>query len=217
MSGERRPQPQNHHREVPTFDPGPSARFAKRALTGARAKGALIGKLAMWAWFEDPAEHEFTKDLDLAVSPEDAVKLRRWLGSRRGAQVRELSIGGVAVREEPVRLDFIDRSNREWGNLSPLYVEALEEALESKRTARVGGVILPLVSCEHLIAMKIATGERKDERDVERLLRAAPFDVERARRIVSTHLGPAVASRLEVLLREAGHPAARRRGPYVEE
>ena len=199
----------------PTFTAEPSGRFAHRVLEGAGVKGVLIGRLAVWAHVPDPSEHAFTKDLDVAVSREDLPRVRAWL-AKHGEPMRELSIGGVNVHhpDDGVNVDFIDRTATEWVDLGDLYAAAIQAALDSGLLEEVGGGPLPLVPPIYLVAMKLATHERKDEVDALRVLQHAFVDVEELRRVVQTHLGRGEAIRLEVFLRDIGHPAARMRRSY---
>lgn len=211
-----RPRPPNG-RTIPQFDPGPSGRFAREALAGAGVEGALIGRLAVWAWVPDPGEHAFTKDLDIAIRRADLPRLLEWLAARR-LPIRTLPIGGVNVADPATgaNVDFIDRTSPEWGDLSPLFEEAVASARASGETATVGGVALPLVPAEVLTAMKVATGTRKDREDAARVLRGVPLSVDRVRRLVAAHAGPAGIGALEDLLREVGHPAARTQVAYED-
>jgi hypothetical protein len=204
---------------LPTFDPAPSGRFAHQALAGANVHGALAGRLAVWAWIADESEHEITKDVDVAMPRQHLPQLVDWL-ERAGHSVRTLAIGGVNVRAEieghRVNVDFIDRSDPEWGDLSALFTDAVEEALDAGLEVDFGGVRLPVVPAEHLVAMKLATAEPRDERDAERLLSANVVDTERLRGLIGRLLGVGTSIRLETLLRRLGHPAARPRGPYKD-
>jgi hypothetical protein len=67
-----------------------------------------------------------------------------------------------------------------------------------------------LVSLEFLLAMKLVSGEPKDEIDARRLLEREELRYEDARTIVDRHLGAASANRLDVLAREAGRPEVAR-------
>jgi hypothetical protein len=194
-------------RKLPRFDPGPSGRFAARVLRELGVPGALIGRLAVWAWIPDEGEHAFTKDLDVAVRREDLPRIRAWI-EKQGLSARELGIGGVNVRapETAVNVDFVDRTSPEFGDLGLLFGEAIEAA---RVRVDVGGASLRLVPAEHLLAMKIATGEPDDARDAERLLLHAGVDVAAARKIVAAHLGALGMGVLEALLRQVGHPDAR--------
>jgi hypothetical protein len=57
---------------LPAFDPKPSARFAHELLTEVEARYALIGPLGLWVHLPQE-QHEFTKDIDVAV-PESAIE-----------------------------------------------------------------------------------------------------------------------------------------------
>jgi hypothetical protein len=72
--------------------------------------------------------------------------------------------------------------------------------------ARVGEREVSLVSLEYLVAMKLVSGEPKDEIDVRRLLQRQELRYQDARAIVEQHLGAASANRLDALAREAGRP-----------
>jgi len=100
--------------------------------------------------------------------------------------------------------------------LSQLFNDAIAQAFNDRNTVNIGEVSLYLVPVEHLIIMKIATAERKDEDDARRLIEmAASTNVSQLRKLTSTYLGPLGKAKLENLLREAGHPEARPRGKYV--
>jgi hypothetical protein len=209
---------------LPTFDAAPSARFAAQALEQSGCTGAVIGKIAMWVRLPDPSDHPFTKDLDLAVPRAELPLLRAWLAGQ-GIETHELSIGGVNVArpgdrpEDRVNVDFIDRSSPDWGDLGALFEEAIYSARERGEQLELGGNRLHVVSLEYLVVMKIAPGDSKNDADVRRILEAAlagdvAVDVDHVRRLVFSHLGPGSIGRFEALLREVGHPAARRRERY---
>ncbi|HYU34343.1 MAG TPA: hypothetical protein VEW48_19490 [Thermoanaerobaculia bacterium] len=124
-------------------------------------------------------------------------------------QVRPLSIGGVNAMSEPagIRADFIDWSSEEWGDLQPLYKDAMASAMHSED--RVSGV--PVASPEHLVTMKIGAATDKDERDAMRLIaKVEDLDVDKSRELVRRFLGPSGIGRFEECLRRAGHPKAKR-------
>ncbi len=207
----------NRKVKLPKFDPEPSVRFACKVLEETKARGILIGRLAVWAWVEDPSKQAYTKDLDIAISQGDQPVIVSYL-SDKGFSIRELSIGGFNITEERenVKVDFIHRNSREWGDLSRLFEDAIDKSLESRNTVTMGGISLYLVPVEHLIGMKIATAERKDEDDARWLIETVDsVDVGKLRSLMSTYLGPLGKAKLENLLREAGHPEARPRGNYV--
>ncbi len=203
--------------EPPKFDPEPSAKFAQEVLDETKVRGILIGRLAVWAWIDDASEHAFTKDLDIAIFRGDQSAVVSYLANK-GHKISELSIGGINVAEdrEDIRVDFIHRYSREWGDLSRLFEKAIEAAIDSGSRVDLGGTLLFLVPVEYLIAMKIATMERKDEEDAMRLLeRDESVNVGKLRTIVIEYLGGLWKPKLENLLREAGHPEARRKKKYV--
>ncbi|MBI5509710.1 MAG: hypothetical protein HY903_13230 [Deltaproteobacteria bacterium] len=118
-----------------------------------------------------------------------------------------------AGRAGGINVDFIT-CNGELGTLSPLFEDAIQAAQRSRKSLTIGGKKLPLVPAEHLVAMKIATMERKDQEDAERLLEVAKVDIPKLRALVERFLAPLGPARLEVILREIGHPAARPRRKY---
>jgi len=194
--------------KLPTFDPVPSTEFGLQILRDAKARHTLIGKVAMWYWLEDMANHEFTKGADFAVPRSSIPPILQRLHATE-AKVSQLSIGGVnaQVPEKGIRTDFIDRSNEEWGDLQPLYVEAIEAASRGEDRFRD----VPVTPPEYLVAMKVGAGTDKDERDCIRLLaKVLDMDVELTRNLTRKYVGPAGIGRLEECLRRAGHPQARR-------
>jgi len=205
MSEERRP-PNGPHvvGEVEAFDPGPSVSLAAAALQGISAPFALIGGLALDAWGIPRA----TKDVDLAVPVGSAEPAAERLRSAT-TEVRPLRIGGVGLRERDrgLRIDLVDRRV----HFSGLFQEAIAEAASSGRRARVAGIEVPLVSLEHLLVMKMVSGEPKDEVDARRILQLETLDYARARGIAERHLGAASANRLDALAREVGRPEVARR------
>lgn len=209
----------NHTMEVkwPVFDPGPSCDFATEVFRKTRIDGILIGRFAVWAWVSDPASQELTKDLDFAIRRKDLPKILSY-AEACGHKTGELSIGGVNIADEDkrIKVDFIHRHSEEWGNLSPLFEHAIEEASEQGRSVVIGNQSYPLASAEHLITMKIATMEPKDDLDAKRLLETvADIDVARLRSLANAYLGAVGKAKLENLLRETGHPEARKRGKYI--
>jgi hypothetical protein len=194
--------------ELGTFDPKPSLHFGAKILGDLKTEHALIGKVAMWYWLENPADHEYTKDVDFAVPRASLPALVEKLGAA-GVQVRQLAIGGVNAMSEAtgIRADFIDRSSEEWGDLQPLYKDAMASATQSED--RISGV--PVASPEHLVTMKIGAATDKDERDAMRLIaKVEDLDVDRTRELVRKFLGPSGIGRFEECLRRAGHPKAKR-------
>ncbi len=83
----------------------------------------------MWYWLDDEADHEYTNAVAFAV-PQASIPSILEVLHQTGAEVSQLTIGGVHARisEQGVRTDFIDRSSEEWGNLQPLYLDAIRAA-----------------------------------------------------------------------------------------
>lgn len=190
------------------FDPVPSTSFGVEILNRSKAPRALIGRVAMWYWLDDEADHEFTKDVDFAVPQASVPSILNAL-RETGAEVSELTIGGINARitRRGIRADFIDRSSEEWGNLQPLYLDAIRAA-ETQDDVFEGAPVAPP---EHLVAMKLAAGTDKDERDAIRLLaKVKDLDIDATRDLIRKFLGPGLLGRFEECLRRAGHPLARR-------
>ena len=74
----------------------------------------------------------------------------------------------------------------------------------------MGGREVSLVSLEFLLAMKLVSGEPKDEIDTRRILQREELRYEMARDIIERHLGAASANRLDALARETGRPEVTR-------
>ncbi|MBF0201484.1 MAG: nucleotidyltransferase [Desulfamplus sp.] len=197
--------------ELPNFDPKESAVFATQVLDNLNIKSVLIGRLAVWYWLPDPAGHAYTKDLDTAIKKADRQKIIKHLSNLK-YDIRELMIGGVNVHSaiDKINVDFIDRYSINEGDLSSLFEEAIEWATER---INIKGTELYVISPEHLIAMKIATFERKDEDDAKNLLEYDFVDIKKLRGIIDRNIAP-VRVKLEQLLREVGHPMAHRRQKY---
>lgn len=190
---------------LPAFDPNPSARFASALLTELGVPHALIGRIAVWAYL--PADQqEFTKDVDFAVPLKDRERIRAALG-KSNIVPHDLAIGGLGVREERVKVDFIDRSD---GGLSGLFDEAVNAALRQGASIDVLGTRVPLVPAEYLVALKVVAAEEKDRQDAMRLLKALPdLPLKTVRDIVFRHGGPGSANLFDALARQAGRPDAR--------
>jgi hypothetical protein len=184
---------------VEAFDPAPSVAAAQEALDALGVPYALIGGLALDAWGIPRA----TKDADIAVPVGVAERAAERLQGD-DVETRALRIGGVGLRDAArgLRIDFIDRRI----DFGRLFAEAIDEARSSGRRVQVGARRVPLVALEHLLAMKLVSGEPKDDIDARRLLQLERLDYARAREIVARHLGPASANRLDALAREAGRP-----------
>jgi hypothetical protein len=193
--------------EVQPFDPGPSVRAAAVALEQLGAEFVLIGGIALDAWGIPRA----TKDVDFAVLVGVAEKAAELL-REPATEIRPLRIGGIGIRDvqRGLRIDLVDRRF----HFAGLFRDAIREALESGRKARVGEREISLVSLEYLVAMKLVSGEPKDEIDVRRLLQRQELRYQDARAIVERHLGAASANRLDALGREAGRPEVARARLY---
>jgi hypothetical protein len=201
----------------PVFDPGPSCDFATEVFNDTRIAGILIGRFAVWAWVSDPAAQGLTKDLDFAIRRKDLPAILSYV-EECGHKIWELSIGGINVADEDkrIKVDFIHRHSEEWGNLSPLFEHAVYEAAQQGRTAVIGNRSFLLASAEHMVAMKLATMEPRDDQDAKRILETVDeIDIAKLRELVSAHLGALGKTKLENLLREVGHPDARKRKKYI--
>ncbi len=196
----------HNHKKLPKFDPEHSGKFAAEILEKLKLKGALIGRLAVWAWLPVNSEKQaFTKDLDIAVSKSGLFEIRKYFFGRQ-YEIRELQIGGLNVRYGAnVNVDFIDRSAIEWSDYSRLFESAIDEAVKSNRTLDVGNKSLLLVSADHLVVLKLATGESKDEDDAKVLLSQVDVDITAIRTLISKHLGPSGRNRFEIILKDIGH------------
>lgn len=193
--------------KVTPFDPTDSVRAAAETLNSAGIPYALIGGVALDAWSIPRA----TKDVDFAVPCGVAEKVAEQLRSP-STSIRPLRIGGTAVRDEQrnLKIDLIDRRF----HFARLFSDAIAEAGTSRRFARIGDLDVPVVSLEHLLTMKMVSGEPKDDADVRRILRLDRLDYTLARALVEQHLGPATANRLDQFGREEGRPEPTRKELY---
>ncbi len=187
------------------FDPWPSIRTGLQLVGAAQVPFALVGRLAVWAWVSAD-EQEFTKDVDFAVPSGNMVRLEE-VAREHGYETTSLPIGGFAIRDGQTRVDFIDRRV----DFADLYADAVLVANRDQITTTTDdGKRIPVASPEHLVAMKLATGDPRDERDVERILGARGQDYAACRQLVRKHLGPAAANRLDHIGARIGiEPAAR--------
>lgn len=190
---------------LPVFDPNPSAVFASKLLEAEGVPYALIGRVAMWMLLPED-QQELTKDVDFAV-PLRCIEAIRDALLRRNMTPLSLPIGGLAIREAEIRIDFIDRRE---GGLNVLFEEAIESALASDQVVFVSEQRIPVVTVEYLVALKVVAAEPKDQSDAVRLLREiSDLDLQRTREIIFQHGGPGSANLLDVLARQAGHVDAR--------
>lgn len=203
---------ENNMKTLPKFDPVPSAKFVCEVLSELKIDGILIGSLAVWMYLSDTSDHAYTKDFDVAVSKENRLEIAKYL-TGKGYDIRELIIGGfnVKISESNVNVDFIDRYSEEVGNLSDLFRDAI---LQSRETVRIEEAELKIVSVEHLVAMKLATTEKKDEEDAKKLLKENKTDINKLRTITRRFLGTVGIVSLERVLHEIGHKEARQIKKY---
>jgi len=181
-----------------TFDPNPSLKYALQLLEEATiTKYSLIGKLAMWVYLEDESQHQYTKDVDFAILLNDSKKLEEVI-TKKGIPFQILLIGGIAIRDQGINIDFIDRRLH---GVQSLFSEAISN---SSFEVAVDQYKIPVVSLEYLIAMKIVSGEPKDDSDLKLLLSLQNFNYKKSREIVEKFLGPITAERLDVFARDAG-------------
>ena len=194
------------NKQFKTFDPNPSLKYALQLLEEANiSKFSLIGKLAMWVHLEDESQHQYTKDVDFAILLNECGKLED-IVLQKGISFKHLQIGGIGIREEGINIDFIDRRLH---GVQSLFSDAITN---SSTEIVVDQYSIPVVSMEYLIAMKIVSGESKDDNDLKILLTLQNFIYEKAREIVEKYLGPITAERLDVFARDAG--LLPKKGPY---
>lgn len=186
------------------FDPTPSVLTALELFARAGVPFALAGRLAVWTWVAED-EQEFTKDVDFAVRQADLPRLEDTLRAE-GYELLPLPIGGVAIRKDATRIDFIDR-RVDFGDLFTAAVDAA--ASEGSLTTTADGHEIPVVPARFVVAMKLATGDPRDERDVERVL-ATGVDYAAVRSTVRHFLGPAAAYRLDHVGARIGREEAAR-------
>ena len=196
------------HKTFQTFDPNPSLKLALELLSQAGVtQFALIGKLAMWVYLEDESQHGYTKDVDFAVLLAEVGKIEQHV-LKQGLPYQPLHIGGIGIRAKGLNIDFIDRRLH---GVEGLFREAIQQASQE---VFIDDKTIPVVSLEHLIAMKMVSGEPKDDQDLKTLLALHKADYSKARKVVETHLGLIPAERLDVFAREAG--ILPKTGPYIE-
>lgn len=198
----------NETRSITPFDPEPAAKLAKELLESIKAPFAVIGRIAVWAYLP-PEQQEFTKDIDLAVPMEYIALIEDQL-KKRNIAYRPLVIGGIGTTDKKIHIDFIDRRQYH----QELFHEAIEATHKQQHTINIGSVKVPLIPVEFLIALKMVSGEPKDDNDVKRLLEHAELDYKKSRDIVMKHLGPATANRLDVFAREVGRPEVMKKKYY---
>ncbi len=191
---------------LPSFDPNKSVKIGLELLREAGVPFALIGRIAVWAYVP-PEGQQFTKDVDFAV-PHGSVEAVAGVADRKGYEVSDVDIGGCRVKTEGVSIDFIDRHPY----LTNLYRDAVEASAERGSSFAVEGEEVPVVPPEHLVAMKLASGRARDERDIEEIVSLADEDeYGDIKRTVVEYLGYAMGNQLDRIARRIGHP-----GPGLE-
>ena len=178
--------------QIPSFDPNPSLKAALDFLKETGIQNfALIARIATWVFLPTDRQ-QFTKDVDLVVLKKDSAKIEETL-KQKGLKIHILPIGGVAVRESDLIVDFIDRR---LDGLDLLFREAIENA---RKDVEIFGEIVPVVSLPYLITMKLVSGETKDDQDAKSLLMIEGIKYDDLRSLVKRHLGAGTANRLDVL------------------
>jgi len=185
---------------LPSFDTTRSFEAAAALLKQAKVPFALIGRVAVWQYV--PAEGQlFTKDVDFAV-PYGHAEVIAKRAVDTGYKVKELTIGGFSVKAPGVSIDFIDRRR----GYATLFADAVAAANAGRKTRKFGSMRFFLVPRDFLVAMKLATAEQKDERDVEELLRVTkPADYAKLRLLVVKYLGFYAGERLDKIALAMGH------------
>ena len=142
--------------------------------TAQAVRVALIGGAALQLLGSD----RLTKDIDFA-----ADRLIDGL-----AEQGVLDFGGIkATTSSGVPVELVIRDDK----YRALYEAAVDHA------TRIEGVPVVVVRGEYLIAMKMVAGRPKDDADLEFLIADGGVDLERAKAVVSEHLGPYAVDELE--------------------
>ena len=171
-------------------------------LSKAKVRFAIVGGIALWHYL--PASlQRFTRDVDFAI-PYGKRKALAATIVASGYRPRLLSIGGLAIRQGGLSIDFVDRHPE----LSALFEDAIDAAYRRGPKLRIGGQKAPVVPKNYLVALKLASGERRDERDVQALLFTVTTpQYYKLRSFIRRLLGPDGALRLDALARRIQHPA----------
>lgn len=164
-------------KRIPSYDELLKAAQDVGAIVDDGERVAIAGGLAMQIW----GSSRLTSDLDVLSD------------SCLGYEGELLSFGGIRTREGDVDLDIIVRED-EW---QELYDDALEKA------EQVEGILLPVVTPEFLVPIKMVAGRAKDESDVRYLVLTSGFDQPETERIVRKHLGPYAVRELRSIIEEA--------------
>ncbi|MGK5093784.1 nucleotidyl transferase AbiEii/AbiGii toxin family protein [Deltaproteobacteria bacterium TL4] len=181
-----------------SFNPNISAKKAIEILKKANVeKYALIGGVAMWVHIEDETIHQFTKDIDIAVPYKNIESIEQAI-KESNLHYMHLNIGGLGIRENEIYIDFIDRHIQ----VEQLFLEALEASTQNVEID--DEIQMPVVPVEYLIAMKMVSGEPKDDIGVKHLLKNVSIDYEKAKDITVNHLGEVTGNRLDVFARDVG-------------
>jgi hypothetical protein len=196
--------------QIPVFDPGPSAEVVYSACGELGTDVLLIGRLAVWAWLNGHREPQFTRDMDVAVRRADAPQFAAWLADS-GLKTRRLPIGGIQAKndDETIKVDFIDRSDPEHGDLSTLIDDAFRVAKRNQDMARVGAQAFLLCPVLHLCVMKFVAGRDKDLGDLHRLLNVHKPDMQELRTLFRGHVPAMIVEHFERWLVRIGHAEAR--------
>lgn len=136
---------------------------------------ALVGGYALQLY----GSSRLTGDLDVIAGREPDIHV-----------IRRLTFGGIKTKLEGVPVDFIVRTD----DVQALYEEALTLA------QRLPGVPLKVVRLEYLLAMKMYAGRKKDEADIETILRMSMIDRRVALGVVKRHLGVMAAKDLQQVI-----------------
>lgn len=102
---------------------------------------------------------------------------------------KRLSFGGVRTTVNSVPVDFIERND----DAAPLYEAAYDHA------TKLPSIPLLVARPEYLLAMKMYAGRKKDEADIEWMLRAKIVDRHLAEQVVKKFLGVLAAKDLRLL------------------
>ena len=191
---------------LPSFDPSRSVKVGLELLREAGVPFALAGRLAVWAYVP-PVGQQFTKDVDFAV-PHGSVEAVARVADDKGYEVSDLDLGGCRVKARGVSIDFIDRHPY----LTGLYSDAVGASADRGGSFTVEGEEVRAVPPEHLVAMKLASGRARDERDIEEMVAISDEDEYREiKRTVVEYLGYAMGNQLDRIARRIGHA-----GPGME-
>ena len=184
---------------LPVFDPTEAMTEALAILGEAGAGFALVGCLAAWVYVP-PGGKRLTEDVDFAVDGDDVAKINA-AACKRGHHVEKLKMGGCRVTVGGVPVDFIDGGP----DLGQLFKRAVASA---RKTDLGGGLKLPVVRKDYLVAMKLAAGAERDEQDLEHLLRTVDGRERygELRSFVISMIGYGGAVLLDRVARRIGHP-----------